>query len=270
MPPAEMSEIQERACEYARRCIEEVQRDLGDAADETLVLRLMDVFATHLLSPKAVLAKEEIEPIVDVFAPGGNLTAADVVEMLIQAKSVLRGHFELLSGLHTSLFFRFGDLSRFADRIASDLLCRAGRNVPVHGVLAPTSAGAVLGSAVARSLGVDLLYVNVDGDGRPESLRPGSSPPEGSRVLLVNDMITTGRGMQKLARIAEGASLNVAGALVFAVRGEEPEATKTTTEAAIGCRVWATAKLRLPASSADTCDLCRKEVPFYRSANLNR
>jgi len=270
MPQLDVETARRKAWEHANLCVRELRGELDEETQKKLIVRLMDLFATHFLSPKAIGSVQEVSELAGVFEPPKTLEATDVAQMLAEAKCILRGHFELLSGLHTHYFFRFGNLARSCDRIADDIVARLAGKARPEAILVPTSAGAMLGSVLGRELGASVVYADVNERGRPVGIRPGSRAPHGTRVLIVNDMITTGGGVKHLVDIALAQSWDIAGVAVFAVRGEHPDEILREATTGIGYDVYATAKLRLPAYPKDRCSLCQQKVPLYRSANLNR
>jgi adenine/guanine phosphoribosyltransferase-like PRPP-binding protein len=86
-------------------------------------------------------------------------------------------------------------------------------------VLAPATAGVALGWTLARRLGLPLVLADVGANGRAVAVHDAENLRD-RRVLLVNDVVTTGHGIAALAHVANEARATVAGATWFLSRGD--------------------------------------------------
>jgi orotate phosphoribosyltransferase len=116
------------------------------------------------------------------------------------------GHYELLSGLHTDTFIRFSALARDAEalRTIGDWLTPSLKPWNADALVAPSTAGVALAWTLARRLAVPLHLATPGEDGRAIEI-PATDALVGQRILLVNDVVTTGTGMGALARLVEDA-----------------------------------------------------------------
>ncbi|MBS1711432.1 MAG: orotate phosphoribosyltransferase [Armatimonadetes bacterium] len=117
-------------------------------------------------------------------------------QLLEESGAILRGHFKLTSGRHSDVYFeKFRVLENPA---ALSALCReiadrfAGQADIVAG---PTTGGIIIAFEVARQMGVSAIYVESE-DG-VKTLRRNAVIPAGSRVLVVDDVLTTGLSVQE-------------------------------------------------------------------------
>jgi orotate phosphoribosyltransferase len=85
----------------------------------------------------------------------------------------------------------------------------------------------------------------------------------GQRVLLVNDVVTTGAGMRALAGVVESAGGEVAGAAWFASR------SPVDVEVMIAAPAVCVVALALAAYAADECEFCRDGGAVERAVDLN-
>lgn len=112
------------------------------------------------------------------------------------AGAILKGHFILSSGLHSDTYMQCARVlmdPKRAERLCATLAekVRATIKSPIDMVVSPAMGGVVVGYELARQLGVNSVFVErVDG---AFTLRRGFSLPEGARVLIVEDVITTGK-----------------------------------------------------------------------------
>ncbi len=124
------------------------------------------------------------------------MTREQILEQFRAAGALLEGHFVLSSGLHSALYLQCARV--LADPQRAERLCRAlaHRIVAKLGagavdlVVSPAMGGVVAGYELGRQLGVPAIFAErVDGD---FILRRGFEIPQGARVLMAEDVITTG------------------------------------------------------------------------------
>ena len=142
-----------------------------------------------------------------------------VSRLLCTEGALRKGHFRLLSGLHTAVFLAFSAVAADPanlDEIASWLGPTVDAWTP-DAVLAPSTAGVGLAATLARRISAPLHLASVGADGRPSDVL-GSALPPAARVLIVNDVSTTGTAIRALARIAGSHGAEAVGAAWFASR----------------------------------------------------
>ncbi|MBS7537403.1 orotate phosphoribosyltransferase [Ancylobacter lacus] len=134
------------------------------------------------------------------------MTQDEVMEEFRSAGALLEGHFILSSGLRSPVFLQ--KMFIFQDPARTETLCRAlaqkaqARFGTIDYVVSPAVGGIVPGYETARHLGAKAIFVERE-DGR-FALRRGFAIPEGARVLMVEDIVTTGLSSREcLAAIAE-------------------------------------------------------------------
>jgi len=123
------------------------------------------------------------------------MKTADVLKEFEEAGALQRGHFILSSGLHSDTYLNKSIVSMYPDR--TERLCRAladkvrSANVgAIDFVISPAMGAVIYGYETARWLKVPFMFVErVDG---AFVLRRGFSAPKGARVLVVEDIVSTG------------------------------------------------------------------------------
>ncbi|GGB60135.1 orotate phosphoribosyltransferase [Blastomonas aquatica] len=141
------------------------------------------------------------------------------------SQALLEGHFILSSGLHSAHYLQCArvlmDPMR-ASRLASALASRMPRDIrsQVELVISPAMGGLIIGHEMGRALGVEAMFVE-----RPTGtfeLRRGFAVKPGQKVLLMEDVVTTGLSSREaIAAVnAEGGEVIAAGALVDRSAGE--------------------------------------------------
>lgn len=118
----------------------------------------------------------------------------DVLDIFREAKALLEGHFLLSSGLHSPVYLQCARVLMNPKR--AEKLCAAlaekvrARFDRIDLVVAPAMGGVIVGYEMARQLGVDGIFTErVDGKFQ---VRRGFEIPLGTRVLMVEDVVTTG------------------------------------------------------------------------------
>jgi orotate phosphoribosyltransferase len=173
------------------------------------------------------------------------LTEAEVLDEFRAAGALLEGHFILSSGLHSPVFLQ--KMAVFQDPARTERLCRAlARKAQaafgaIDVVASPALGGIVPGYETARWLGAKAIFV--EREAGAFKLRRGFSIAPGARVLMVEDIITTGLSSREcLAALAEHPGNLVGAACLIDRSGGKAE---------IGVPRVALATLDIPAYPAD-------------------
>ncbi|WP_210485881.1 orotate phosphoribosyltransferase [Microvirga antarctica] len=122
------------------------------------------------------------------------MTPNDVLDEFRSAGALLEGHFVLSSGLHSPVFLQ--KMFIFQDPVRTERVCRAlaDRIREVYGkvdyVVSPAVGGIVPGYETARHLGCKAIFV--ERENGVFVLRRGFTIPAGARVVMVEDIVTTG------------------------------------------------------------------------------
>lgn len=134
------------------------------------------------------------------------MTPDQVLDEFRAAGALLEGHFVLSSGLHSSVFLQ--KMAIFQDPVRTERLCRAlaeavrARFGAVDLVVSPAVGGIVPGYETARHLGARAIFV--ERENGVFALRRGFAIPAGARVVMVEDIVTTGLSSREcLAALAE-------------------------------------------------------------------
>jgi orotate phosphoribosyltransferase len=133
------------------------------------------------------------------------------LEILRRSGALMDGHFVLTSGRHSG---QYCQCMRALER--PDLAEELGRMIAgmfaderIDVVVAPALGGIVIGYEVARALGVRSMFAErKDGD---MSLRRGFAVAPGERVLVVEDVVTTGGSVREVASLVKKAGGEVVG-----------------------------------------------------------
>jgi orotate phosphoribosyltransferase len=173
-----------------------------------------------------------------------------VLDLFRKSGALLEGHFRLSSGLHSDRYLQSALVLQYPEfaTVLGEALGARTAHLQATAVLAPALGGIVIGQEVGRALGVRALFAERQ-DG-VLTLRRGFSLSPNDRVLVVEDVITTGGSTRETAKVAEAAGARVVGAGAIVDRG--------TDAANLGLPLQSLVRLEVPSWQADGCPLCAK------------
>lgn len=148
------------------------------------------------------------------------LTNDDALNIFKQSGALLEGHFLLASGYHSAVYlekFQVLQYPQHVETLCSEIAERFAASA-IDVVLGPTTGGMLLAYVVAKHLGTRSLYAERGDDGKGRVLRRGFEIREGERVLVVDDILTTGGSIRDTIEIVEASNAVLAGVGVLADR----------------------------------------------------
>jgi orotate phosphoribosyltransferase len=172
-----------------------------------------------------------------------------VLDLFRQAGALLEGHFRLSSGLHSDRYLQSAlvlQYPEFAEALGMALADRT-RHLQPTAVLSPALGGIVIGQEVGRALGVRALFAERQ-DGKL-TLRRGFALDASDRVLIVEDVITTGGSTREVVQCVEdlGGAVVGVGSLIDRSGGGAAFTVKRTALATVSATTWA----------PEECPLCK-------------
>ena len=125
------------------------------------------------------------------------MTTEKVIEIFEKTGALLKGHFRLRSGLHSDCFLQTAVVLQYpeiATQLCKDLSNQVDSEVDV--VIGPAIGGVIIAHEIAQALVARAIF----GEKRDGEmiLRPGFQINSGDRVLVVDDVLTTGGSVSKL------------------------------------------------------------------------
>ncbi len=143
-----------------------------------------------------------------------------IAKLLADNGVVLYGHFELRSGGHSPYFIQFARIAQDPEIIddISEEMVKKFKGLDIDAVLTPSAAGLVYGFNIARNLHATLVFADLDGNGNVSHLRRGFELHRRNKVLVINDIMTSGRGVKDLCSLVTMHGATVEGVGLFASR----------------------------------------------------
>lgn len=136
------------------------------------------------------------------------MTEDEILSEFRSVEALLEGHFLLSSGRHSAHYLQCARLLMNPER-AGKIAMAIAQKIPreirseIQAVVSPAMGGVIIGHEMGRALGVDAMFVE-----RPEGifgLRRGFSLAEGTKVLMMEDVVTTGLSSREAIKAIEDA-----------------------------------------------------------------
>jgi orotate phosphoribosyltransferase len=179
-----------------------------------------------------------------------------VLDLFRKAGGLLEGHFRLTSGLHSERYLQSALVLQYpemAEALGRELAART-RHLQPTAVLSPALGGIVIGQEVARGLGVRALFAERQ-DGAL-TLRRGFVLGPADRVLIVEDVITTGGSTMETAKVAEASGARALGAAAIVDRSGGASLLQLPLQALL--------QLDVPTYDPGACPLCARGLPVVK------
>lgn len=179
-----------------------------------------------------------------------------IFEIFEKAKALLKGHFLLSSGLHSDLYFEKFQVLQHPEYV--EILCQRLATLfeeeKIEVVVGPTTGGIIIAYEVAKNLKTRSVFAELEEDVRV--FKRGFSLKKGERVLVVDDILTTGKSVNEVVDLAKKHGGDIIGIGVLLDRSggkakfEYPLKALATTE--------------VKNYSPDECPLCKKGEPLVK------
>ena len=184
------------------------------------------------------------------------MESAAVLDLFRDTGALLDGHFRLSSGLHSSGYLQCALVLQHpphAETLGRALAARL-RDAGATAVLSPALGGLIIGHEVARALGVRAIFAE-----RQEgalTLRRGFALSPADRVIVIEDVVTTGGSTRETIDVATraGAAVVAAGAIIDRSGGASSLAVPFHALAAVA----------VPTYQPDACPLCGEGRPVTK------
>ncbi len=151
------------------------------------------------------------------------LTQNQIMDILARTGVLLEGHFKLTSGLHAAKYLQCAQLMQYPNEAAPlcEQLASYFKDENVTVVAGPATGAIIMAYEIARSLGVRSIFGERE-PGAPMTFRRGFLLTPQDRVLVVEDVVTTGGSVKELIKAVQyaGATVVGVGSFVDRSRGE--------------------------------------------------
>ncbi len=183
------------------------------------------------------------------------LEEVQVRQIFLDSHALMTGHFRLSSGRHSNEYWeKFWVLQhpQHVQTLCAEIARRFAADA-VEVVLGPTTGGILLAFEVARQMGLPALYAEKENGER--MLRRGLKLPPGTRVLIVDDIMTTGGATRECLEFADKHQAVVVGTAVLVDR--------SGGTVVLGPRQEALLTVQAQTFAPEECPLCAQGVPIH-------
>lgn len=184
------------------------------------------------------------------------LTPEEYLDVFRKSKALLDGHFLLTSGKHSAQYMQCAQVLQYPDRAAilAEGLAASFRDKEIQTVIGPATGGILVAHEVAKALGVRALFT--ERENGIMRLRRGFTLSPGERVLVVEDVITTGGSVREvLAVVQEFEAISVGVGILV-------DRTGGTVD--FGLPTAFLIQLHIQAYEALECPLCAQGIPAVK------
>ncbi len=181
-----------------------------------------------------------------------------LLDMFRRSGALLEGHFRLSSGLHSPGYLQCALVLQHPEHAGAlgAALGERVRGLRPTTVLSPALGGLIIGHEVARAVGARAIFVERE-DG-VFTLRRGFTISETERVLVVEDVVTTGGSTRETMQAARAAGAQVVGAASIVDRSGG--AGRTTLDVPLVSLL----EISLPTYDPGSCPLCARGIPVTK------
>ena len=200
------------------------------------------------------------------------MTEKEVLELFEKAGALLKGHFKLSSGLHSERYLQCALVLQYpdmAEKLSKAIANKFSKDI-IDVVIGPALGGVTLAYEVARAIGSRGLFTERHpstgsgccpelAEGRQDGdmvLRRGFSISKGEKVLVVEDVVTTGGSTKEVIDLVKsfGAYVVGVGSII----------DRSSARIDFGAPFESLAKVKVETFEEDKCPLCKKQMPIMK------
>ncbi|HJP91059.1 MAG TPA: orotate phosphoribosyltransferase [Pyrinomonadaceae bacterium] len=179
-----------------------------------------------------------------------------VIDQFRTTGALLEGHFQLSSGLHSTVYLQCALVLQFPEKAETfgRAIAEMYHDEGIQLVASPAIGGIVIGHEVARALGARFVWT--EREAGQMTLRRGFTVSPGEKTLVVEDVITTGGSTRDTIDALKRAGANVVAAASIIDR--------SGGSANVGVPLKALASLRVSSVEPSVCDACKLGEPVVK------
>ncbi|MCY6957065.1 MULTISPECIES: orotate phosphoribosyltransferase [Clostridium] len=178
----------------------------------------------------------------------------NVIEILKEVEALLEGHFLLSSGRHSNRYVQCAKLLQYPDKAEKvlSIVYDKVKNIDFDIVLGPAMGGIVVAYELGRQLGKPAIFTErVDGK---MTLRRGFEIKPGQKVLITEDVVTTGKSSLETAEVIKELGGEVVGLCCIVDR-------KSSN---IEYPIYSAIELEIESFDKEECPLCKQGIPYVK------
>ena len=191
------------------------------------------------------------------------MTEAEVKEMFVAAGAIMEGHFLLTSGLHSPMYVEKFNVLQHPE--CTEKLCRAlaegFQDAQIQTVVGPMTGGILLAHEVGKALGTRAIFT--ERENGQMTFRRGFALDKGERVLIVEDIVTTGGSVKEVIDVVRAnGGVPVAVGMLVDRSGGKADFGDIPYHALL--------HLDVTTYEPNGCPLCKQEIPMTKRGRTGK
>lgn len=185
------------------------------------------------------------------------LTDKEVLELLRSVRATMEGHFLLSSGKHSTRYIQCARLFQhptLAHQVCMVLAEKIRGLGDIDAVTGPALGGIIMAYELARVLGVRGMFT--EREAGKMTLRRGFQIKPGEKVLIAEDVVTTGRSSLEVAQVVSSCGGEAVGIACIVDRRSESKG--------MNLPILSAAKMEIEVYEPEECSLCRQGIPYIK------
>jgi len=185
-----------------------------------------------------------------------------ILRIFEETRLMQKGHFLLTSGRHSDTYMQCARLFEYPEysQVIAEDIAKAFKDDNVDLVIGPAMGGIILSYEVSKHLGVRNMFAErVDGT---MMLRRGFEVLEGQRVLVVEDVVTTGGSVVEVINLVKQLGAEVAGVGLVVDR--------SNGKIDFGCKMHAVLTTKVISYEAKDCPICITDIPLVKPGSRKK
>ncbi|GAB6190193.1 orotate phosphoribosyltransferase [Marinitoga arctica] len=180
----------------------------------------------------------------------------DILNLLKETKAILNGHFLLSSGLHSDTYIQCAQVLKYPKyaEILGNLLSKKFDEKPDY-IISPALGGIIIGYEVARAFNIPFLFTERNKEGKME-LRRNFYIEENKNVVIIEDVITTGKSTLEVVESIESFKPNILGFGCIVNRSKK--------EFLNGYPIKALLEIEARTFTSNECPMCKNNIKLVK------
>ncbi|MFZ0455224.1 MAG: orotate phosphoribosyltransferase [Ignavibacteriaceae bacterium] len=185
-----------------------------------------------------------------------SLNENEIFAIFRETGALLEGHFLLTSGKHSNVYFQCAKVLQYPDytKQICELIAKQFESYEFETVVAPAMGGIIVGYEVARQLNKRFIFT--EREDKNMTLRRGFGLNKNEKVLVCEDVITTGGSVYEVINIVKNHKANVVGVGAIVDRS----GGKVKFDAPL----YTTLQINAETYTPEDCILCRENIPVIK------
>ncbi|CEM61018.1 Orotate phosphoribosyltransferase [Treponema phagedenis] len=183
------------------------------------------------------------------------------LQILQDCEAVLQGHFLLSSGRHSDGYAQCAKLLMYPDKAAQVLsgVVRKLKELKIDKVIGPAMGGIIVAYEIGRQLGVPAMFTEREND--VMTLRRGFTVEKGDRILITEDVITTGKSSLETIEALKDFGVEIVGLAAIVDRRNGAD---------FPYPVYAALEFNVTSYTPEECPLCKKGLPLVKPGSRKK